>query len=282
MTDTTVRLEISAAQLRIYISEQLTSHYSPDDPLALFSGPQSGREDEWFEDQLFRFLFEGCSLSEDEVNGLVDPGLLGFDSNVATIHASLFAILAEEIRAWAAQQSWAVANRQESTQQVDPPDLWYPGKGGITEPTAYFGARTSASIRAALKLLNTGRPLQDLDWKSFELLLADLLSADGWKVERTPDTRDGGVDVLARKDDPHLGSIFTVWQAKRYSSSNKVRLSAVRELFASRVNHNATKAIIVTTGSLTRDALAYVHQHSYVLGAKQREDVESWIRRQGR
>ena len=109
--------------------------------------------------------------------------------------------------------------------------------------------------------------------------MADLLDADGWSVQLTPPSGDGGVDVLAARDDPVIGPILTVWQAKRYAPHRKIGIETIRELITVREDQHASKAFIVTTSTLTTGALSRVNQERYKLGAVQGPDLSFWVKR---
>lgn len=134
----------------------------------------------------------------------------------------------------------------------------------------------SFNILSSLKRKNVN--LDNLSSRQFEKLVAELLENDGYEVELMQGSKDGGVDVIAIKNDIILGSFKTLWQAKKYTS-NKVGLSVVRELADVRNEHHASKAFIVTSSFLTRDATARISRDQYVLGKVDRNDLNSWIKR---
>ncbi len=70
----------------------------------------------------------------------------------------------------------------------------------------------------------------------------------------------------------------TVWQAKKYNSSNKVGLSKIRELADSRNEFKASKAIIITSSYLTRPAQNRIDRDKYILGKVDNDDLKAWIR----
>lgn len=121
--------------------------------------------------------------------------------------------------------------------------------------------------------------LDDLSWRQFEQLIAQMLEFDGYQVELMNGTKDGGVDVVAIRDLGSAGLFKSVWQAKKLRADRKVQLSVVRELADTRLEHGASKAIIVTTSVLTKGALARVERDRYVLGKVQRSDLDRWINR---
>ena len=129
----------------------------------------------------------------------------------------------------------------------------------------------------AADLLKAGKLLSELHWREFEELIGHLLESEGWRVTVTRGTKDGGLDVIAVKKDPHIGLVQAVWQAKKYSPHNKVQLKHVKELSATRDEAKATKGVIVTTSHLTKGVIDWIKRDIYRLSYKEQEDVESWI-----
>lgn len=154
------------------------------------------------------------------------------------------------------------------------PKIWKPSDQIVVPP---WVGTTPSYILLAKDLLQHGELLSGLNWRDFEKLIGDLLEFDGWLVQVTQATRDGGIDVVAIKSDPVLGKIKSIWQAKKYGQHNKVKLSEVRELSAIREYEKATKAIIVTTSHLTHDAIEWVKQDIFRLGYKDKEDLKKWL-----
>lgn len=63
----------------------------------------------------------------------------------------------------------------------------------------------------------------------FEELVAEILYSQGWEVELTPISADGGIDIIAIKRKAEFPHLMLV-QAKRYSKQRKVGISAIREI----------------------------------------------------
>lgn len=121
--------------------------------------------------------------------------------------------------------------------------------------------------------------LDGLTWREFEVLVSQLLEADGYSVELMRGTKDGGVDVVATKDlGPH-GFFKSVWQAKKLGAGRKVGLPMIRELADTRQEFGASKGIIITTSHLTRGAIDRVERDKYLLGKVDRDDLKAWIDR---
>ena len=121
--------------------------------------------------------------------------------------------------------------------------------------------------------------LDELSWREFEQLIANMLEAEGYCVELMKGSKDGGVDVVAIRDLGETGLFKSVWQAKKHRLDRKVGLSLVRELADTRLEHGASKGIIVTTSFLTSGALERVERDQYLLGKVDRADLDRWIER---
>ncbi|HYI94907.1 MAG TPA: restriction endonuclease [Bryobacteraceae bacterium] len=117
--------------------------------------------------------------------------------------------------------------------------------------------------------------LNDLSPRQFEELIAGVLKRFGCEIELTKRTRDGGRDVVAvqRKG---LALKFLV-ECKRYAESRKVDVSIVRALYGVKVSEGATKAILATTSSVTRDATDFVQSHRWELEVRDRNGVIEWV-----
>lgn len=137
---------------------------------------------------------------------------------------------------------------------------------------------TSPSIRLVLNLQAQRLLIEDISWREFEELVAELLRADGYQVHLTKKTRDGGVDIIAEKNVPKIGAILSVWQAKKLKEGNRVGLRTIRELADTRNQLKASKGVIVTSTFLSGDAIKRIQADKYVLEAVQKNDLLAWIR----
>ena len=119
--------------------------------------------------------------------------------------------------------------------------------------------------------------VDELPWREFEKLIATLLERDGYIVNLMRGTKDGGVDVVATKNMGAAGYFKSVWQAKRHRIDRRIGINVLRELADTRLEHGASKALIVTTSYLTKDALTRVERDRYLLGKVDRDDLASWV-----
>ena len=98
----------------------------------------------------------------------------------------------------------------------------------------------------------TIRKLNSLSWRQFELLVGEAFRKAGYKVvERGGKGPDGGVDLLLKKDGAKI-----VVQIKHWKSA-RIGVSVVRELAGIIRVNDASRGIIVGSGSYTRDAVEF-------------------------
>lgn len=96
--------------------------------------------------------------------------------------------------------------------------------------------------------------LMELTPSEFESLITNLFSKMGLETKLTQPSRDGGVDCVAFDPRPVLGGKVVI-QAKRYK--NTVGVSAVRDLYGTVHNEQATKGILVTTSGYGKAAFEF-------------------------
>lgn len=263
--------EMIAKRIWRYIDMHRESRRYLDEQYDAPTGPPT-------DDEINDFLASNPMFDSDTVEQLSDEGFLGFEANKVSASVAWLREFKEAIQAWADNQTWLAADEPwlnvVATISTPQTELWTPTSIGKPQ---WVDASPSALLLAA-DLLKSGRSLCDLHWREFERLIGDLLERKGWKVEVMRGSKDGGVDVIADIKDPVLGYLRAVWQAKKYAQSRKVGLSEVRELSAVRVEHGATKGVIVTTSRLTRGAIDWIKRDIYALEYKDGTQVESWIR----
>ena len=98
--------------------------------------------------------------------------------------------------------------------------------------------------------------IDELSPREFEEMVCDLLDAQGYTVELTPQTRDGGKDIIVtQKTD--LGDFCIYVECKKYDRSNPVRVKLIRELYGTVMADNVTAGLMVTTSYYTKDAYEY-------------------------
>ncbi|WP_052091881.1 restriction endonuclease [Paenibacillus sp. FSL H7-0357] len=108
--------------------------------------------------------------------------------------------------------------------------------------------------RDMISTLDARTNLLEMDPFDFEHLVCNLFSKIGLESKLTRSSRDGGVDVIAFDPRPVFGGKYVI-QAKRYK--NTVEVAAVRDLYGTMMNENASKGILVTTSTYGPDARSF-------------------------
>lgn len=117
--------------------------------------------------------------------------------------------------------------------------------------------------------------MKTMNRRLFEEMIAELFSGFGYEVELTKQTRDGGIDIFAFKQ--LEVSVKYIIQAKRPNPENPVGVDPVRALYGVKGDEGATKAILATTTSFTKDALMFFGRHKWELEPKDYDGIMRWI-----
>lgn len=143
--------------------------------------------------------------------------------------------------------------------------------GQIILPFAFMmGAMVSAIRRYKDKRLfqrtvstQSDKPLNNLSWHEFELLVGKYFRMQGYAVQTTNDGPDGGIDlILTRNGETHLV------QCKHWKAY-KIGVKIVRELLGVMVENGATGGFVITSGEFTQDAVAFANaNHIFLLNGK--------------
>ncbi len=115
--------------------------------------------------------------------------------------------------------------------------------------------------------------------RKFEELVAAVFRNNGYEVELTPKTRDGGVDIIAVERKILTGTSVHLIECKRYSPDNKVGIGVLQRMLGVVTHRKANKGIIVTTSSFSRDAIAFAESTRYQLSLSDYFDLSEWLKR---
>ena len=118
--------------------------------------------------------------------------------------------------------------------------------------------------------------LYSLKPRRFEELVAELLAKQGFEVETTKQTRDGGKDIIVRAR-TSLGLQVYYVECKRYSPDNPVGVSLVRELFGVVQSDRVTGGVLATTSVFSRAALSFQSKAPYQLSLRDKDDLRQWL-----
>lgn len=99
--------------------------------------------------------------------------------------------------------------------------------------------------------------LKQMSWKEFEHFVGTFFEKQGYFVEVTGGLRDGGIDLIVRKN----GRTSYV-QCKKYRV-NQVTLSMMRDFYGAISSQgNANPSFFVTTGTFTLDARKFAEENA--------------------
>lgn len=120
--------------------------------------------------------------------------------------------------------------------------------------------------------------MYDMDPRAFEELVAELYSREGFDVELTPTSKDGGIDIYAVQR-ASFGSFLTVVDCKRYAHSNPVEVGLVRQLYGTVNDLDASMGVIATTSYFTRGAKQLQQRRQHRLGLQDFAAVQDMLKR---
>jgi HJR/Mrr/RecB family endonuclease len=202
----------------------------------------------------------------------------------AAISASVFSSAAgKDIRDFLVNDQWPIMQSfQYEGEDIVLADIGLAGifEDPTEEPSAPTLEETSKVKRIITDIFQDDKTLLRLEPHTFEAVIAELFRSQGFTVELTKRTRDGGYDLIAISLQAGFPLKFLV-ECKRYTQE-KVGIDIVRSLMYVVQQEQANKGIIATTSYFTRDVRE--HQRSiqpYLLDLRDKNDVLSWIRHYG-
>lgn len=165
--------------------------------------------------------------------------------------------------------------------------LWHSAANILGEAKLLYHSPSESAAEVHLEIIpeNTWREvihqlakrpqeIFELSPRQFEELVAALLREQGYDVELTPTSKDGGKDLLVAV--PHgLGDFLYLVECKRYRKPVGVR--RVRELYGVVEQERATAGILVTTSTFTRDAVEFRRPIGRRLSLLDYQDLVSWL-----
>ncbi len=150
-------------------------------------------------------------------------------------------------------------------------------------PVALTQALDTLTAELIAYLKRNPEMLYELDPRAFEKLIAEILSAHGWKVHLTARTNDGGYDLFAIEENGALG-LETSWlvECKRYAPDRPVGVDVVRALYGSNIfmgksaGAGAAMKLLATTSYFTKGAHD-LKASTYDLALKDYEGILDWL-----
>lgn len=125
-------------------------------------------------------------------------------------------------------------------------------------------------------LLKNPKAMHEFSPQKFEELVAYIMEKHGYEVTLTQQSKDGGIDIYALKNEG-FGDILTIVDCKKYSDKNPVGVAAVRGMYGTLQVENASHGMIATTSRFTRGANEMAQDYNYQLSLKNHADILQWI-----
>lgn len=123
--------------------------------------------------------------------------------------------------------------------------------------------------------------IYDISPRAFEEVIERILRDEGFETKLTQKTRDGGCDIIATKYEMGKPVVFYV-ECKRYGRQNAVGVNIVRSLYGVQSADQINKAILVTTGYVTRDAQKFVDDQNTMMSVIGVDEIHELIRKSAR
>ncbi|MGA9876884.1 MAG: restriction endonuclease [Solirubrobacteraceae bacterium] len=118
--------------------------------------------------------------------------------------------------------------------------------------------------------------LHSLHWRSFEELIAELLTRSGFEVELTSGSRDHGVDIYAVSHGV-FGRMLYVVECKRYSPHRGVSPGLIRQLYGVIERERATQGLLATTSFFTKGAVAEQRNIQFRVSLCDFDALHDWL-----
>jgi len=114
--------------------------------------------------------------------------------------------------------------------------------------------------------------------RRFEELVAAIFRNNGFTVQLTPQTRDGGVDIIAVEHSVLTGDTIHLIECKRYGKSQRVGVGVVQRLLGAVTQKRATKGIVVATSYFTSDAKNAAEEARHIMTLSDYDVLVAWLR----
>ena len=123
--------------------------------------------------------------------------------------------------------------------------------------------------------------LKSLSPRNFERLVSDIIKDMGFNTFLTPETRDGGKDIVAEYETP-LSKIVCFIECKKYAETNKVGIDVLeRFLYNVQIKDNVNLGVIVTTSKFSSEAKKIATNNEYLLKLVDIDKLTEWLNQYG-
>jgi molybdopterin converting factor small subunit len=112
--------------------------------------------------------------------------------------------------------------------------------------------------------------------RQLEELMAELYARQGFDVQLTPETHDGGVDLYVVCRTP-FGRLLTLVDTKRHGRGRPVGVGIVRQLYGVVEAKRASAGVVATTSFFTRDARRFQEEVPFRLALQDYVDLRAMV-----
>lgn len=122
------------------------------------------------------------------------------------------------------------------------------------------------------EVLGNEEAVYRLSSREFEELVAEMFRQQGFEVELTQETRDGGCDMIATKNIGGLPFMILI-ECKKYAREHPVGVNLVRSLLGVQTDRKANKAVLVTTSRFTKPARRFAENQQHLISLVDIDDL---------
>lgn len=120
---------------------------------------------------------------------------------------------------------------------------------------------TEVNEQLLYELAKNPESLHNLSSYDFERVIARIFEKQGFSVEITPRTRDGGKDIFVAKQG--LASFLFYVECKKYAPNKPVGIDVIQRLYGVISAEKANGGFIATTSYFTKPAKDYIQEHLF-------------------
>ena len=114
--------------------------------------------------------------------------------------------------------------------------------------------------------------------REFEQIVERFFKNEGFETVLTPQTRDGGKDIIDTKYIMGKPIVFYV-ECKKYSNTHKVGVSFVERLYGVQMNDKVNKVMLITTSKFTSGARKFAEKQNVLIDLIDIDDFHTLLRK---
>jgi energy-coupling factor transporter ATP-binding protein EcfA2 len=127
------------------------------------------------------------------------------------------------------------------------------------------------------KVKRDPRGIHGITPREFEELVAELFQKEGYTVDVTKQTHDGGKDLFIIEN-RRVGKFIYYVECKRNAPDRPVGVNIIRELYGTVMADRVTAGIVVTSSYFSDSAKVFTEKVSHQISLRDYVDLNEWIR----